>query len=747
MTPAPKQPKLSEILVKAGAGFVLVRRPGEQYRNQHGELATAKGKEPLGYGWQKNPKTLAEAGNHAKKGGNIGLAGGAGNLILLDFDKDRAGALALWPELANTLEIYRANAPDRAKFIVRIDGPLPPSAKNHEAGIEVLAQGTQGVIVGTHDSGAVIEWRGERILTATADQVAALWRRRTGTELGAAGHRHEDAGPPDAEAVQYSMTLVERVLELAGVPVPGWKVYNGDGRKVVLERCPFNPADDPHVEDRSAAVVIGADGRIGATCHHARCQARIQAHEGGGWALLKSIAGFRPELDRQNNAVLVEALREWVRMEDFAEQVPITLQSERGYRTAETDLAAADAILDLALVHGKLEGIPLSLRRLRGGMGCGSINTAGAALARLAGWFVVADEPPPDGEDVTRARRWSIAPALRGWAAEAVANNEVAYIARILTTTEGSTTGKAQRAIYANSPLTTEKARDAFSASQTPLTRTELNARIAARDEERAALKAAGVPDDELPPRINPRRYRRRLAATLPSAGRRVLRVVDALAIHGGTLTRKQLCDLLHLSQSALSRALGRGAELGLLDVDDRHLVHLAGDWQQQVDRKEAQMPTAGRRLERAIDDTNAGLRWLEKNMHRPGLTDEQRRQMERRQAKLTTRKARLVKERFGIDIDATTAGTAGAGQPGDSRQTTAQTLASKKPRRRLTEQERFVKERFGADYAEEAEARWGRFNAQMTAEHGAGWWIPMGQEGILVEYAAWEAGGYGVTP
>lgn len=741
----PAKPKLSEILTRAGAGFVLVRRPGETYRNQHGETATAKGKEPIGFGWQKNPKTLAEAGRHAQRGGNVGLAAGCGNLILLDFDKDRAGALALWPELAETLEIYRANAPDRAKFVVRIDGPLPPSAKNHDAGIEVLASGTQGVIVGTHESGAAIEWRGEQIITATAGQVAALWRSRTGSELGAAGHRHEDAGPADAEAVQRSQALVEKVLELAGVQRPVWKPYDGAGRKVVLEKCPFNPTDDPHAEDRSAAVVIGADGRIGATCHHARCQARIQAHEGGGWALLKSLAGFRPEIERLNNAQLVEALREWARQEDFAEQVPITLQSERGYRTQETDKAAADAILDLVVTHGRLENIPISLRKLRAGIGCGSINTAKAALARLSGWFVVADTPPPDGDDITLARRWSIAPALRDWAAEAVANNELAYIARILSFKEGSTTGSAQRAIYATSPLTTEKARDAFSATQTPITQAELDARIEARDEERAALKAAGVPDEELPPRIKPQRYRRRLAATLPSAGRRVLRIIDILAIHGGTLTRRQICDLLHLSDSALSRALSRGAELGLLDVDDRHIVTLADDWQRQVDSKEGQMPTAGRRLERAIDDVDAGLRWLEKNMHRVDLTDEQRRQMERRQAKLTARKAKLVKERFGIDIDAATAGTAAGGQPGDTRQTTAQTLASKKPRRRLTEQERFVLDRFGSDYAEEAAGRWGRFNEAMNAEHGAGWWVPLGTEGILVEFAAWEAAGQGL--
>lgn len=738
-TPTKPLPEKIATLANAGVTFTLLRW---------------KEKRPLYENWPNLRYGADVASKHVAKGGNLGahLGRQPDGSFLDGFDADygpgMSKLLTIAPELRQSLAVWRNGG--SSKIIFRTDAPLgrqqTPDIDGEHTKLELIVSG-QAAIFGAHPAGDAYHCNWKPPISLTPERVKEIWLQWTGQpwDTSAAGHRHEDAGPADAEAVQRSQALVEKVLELAGVQRPVWKPYDGAGRKVVLEKCPFNPTDDPHAEDRSAAVVIGADGRIGATCHHARCQARIQAHEGGGWALLKSLAGFRPEIERQNNAQLVEALREWARQEDFADQVPITLQSERGYRTQETDKAAADAILDLVVTHGRLENIPISLRKLRAGIGCGSINTAKAALARLSGWFVVADTPPPDGDDITLARRWSIAPALRDWAAEAVANNELAYIARILSFKEGSTTGKGQRAIYASSPLTTEKARDAFSASQTPLTRTELNARIAARDDERAALKAAGVPDEELPPRINPRRYRRRLAATLPSAGRRVLRVVDALAIHGGMLSRRQLCGLLHLSESALSRALARGAELGLLDVDDRHLVHLADDWKHQVDRKEGQMPTAGRRLERAIDDVDAGLRWLEKNMHRVDLTDEQRRQMERRQAKLTARKAKLVKERFGIDIDAATAGTAAGGQPGDTRQTTAQTLASKKPRRRLTEQERFVLDRFGSDYAEEAAGRWGRFNEAMNAEHGAGWWVPLGTEGILVEFAAWEAAGQGL--
>ena len=235
MTPAPKQQKLSDILTRAGAHFVLLRKPGEQYRNDKGETVTAKGKEPIGLNWQKKPRTLAEAYEHLRKGrGNVGILGGdpSNNLIVLDFDGTAAEALAAWPELGQSIRIFRENAPDRLKVIVHVVGDLPPSAKRPQ--MEVLATGRQGVIAGVHFTGARVESAGDTILDVTADQVAALWQTLTGEELGASGHNHEDAGPPDAEAVQRSMGLVEKVLDLAGVKPTGWKVYNGEGRKVVL---------------------------------------------------------------------------------------------------------------------------------------------------------------------------------------------------------------------------------------------------------------------------------------------------------------------------------------------------------------------------------------------------------------------------------------------------------------------------------------------------------------------------------
>jgi hypothetical protein len=88
---------------------------------------------------------------------------------------------------------------------------LPPSKKAHGV-LEVLAAGTQGVIVGTHETGARIEYDGAQIVTLTGDDIRRLWRTLTGEELGHAA-RKEEAAPPDAAAVQRGVTLAESVLD------------------------------------------------------------------------------------------------------------------------------------------------------------------------------------------------------------------------------------------------------------------------------------------------------------------------------------------------------------------------------------------------------------------------------------------------------------------------------------------------------------------------------------------------------
>ena len=543
-------PELSRILAPHDPGYVLVRPVGETYQDRRGKTHEATGKEPKIGGWQHKPATLADAHKHAKRGGNVGLLGGHGGLILVDIDHDRAGALELWPELAQTVEVYRDTAPDRAKFILHIDGSLPASIKDHTSGTEILAAGSQGVIFGTHHTGAPILHRGASILTVTADQVMEFWHKRTSIEAPVTVT--VSANAPDVAAVGHSMGIVAAVLERLGLPFENWLPFDGTGSKIELEHCPFCGEHPHETYDGQACILVGANGRIGATCLKASCQERIRAAGMGGWQLLKTIAGYTDAPDAPDapqdwvnqvaHSTVIDGLRAWVRRADFAEFVPVMLQAENGYRTRNTDKRVAESILDIAQSAGRTSNLVFGLRKLRGLAGVGSLMTVSAALERLTGWFVVRTDA--DNDDPTAAQRWTIAPDL-------LKSSCVDWtpIADQVTHDEGCP-------IYATSPFATDRARDAFIAAQTPMTRTELNERIEARNAEREQLQAAGVDPSNLPPRIKPRRYRRRLNATLPSAGTDVLLIIDALATDGIELDRATLRELTCMSKYALSLSL-----------------------------------------------------------------------------------------------------------------------------------------------------------------------------------------------
>ena len=636
--------RLSAILKAHGAGFVLVRSPGSTYQDwRTGEQRTAKGKEPLGAGWQRHPKSLSDAGKWAQGGGNVGLLGGHNNLILLDADANADQVEAADPRLRDTVRIFRRNAPDRRKWIVRIVGTLPPSKKAHGV-LEVLAAGTQGVIFGRHDSGASIEYDGAQIVTLTADDIRRLWHTLTGDELGHT-HRHEEAGPPDAAAVQRGMTLAETVLAAGDLTHAAWQPYE-NGRKAVLHRCPFNPPDDPHADDEAAVIIVGHDGRIGATCHHARCQERIHQHGGSGWALLKEIAGYRPAppSDLAHVRTVVDYLREWIRRTDLAEHVPLTKQAENGYRTRDTDTDTLDAILDIAHEHGRLTGLLLSWRIVRKGTGLG-VQAAGKALDRAQPWFVV--EEPTAERKPGQARRFAIHSALIAWAEEQI---EFAQIARGMSDRGDLVDQDKTRAIYAKSPLVTHRTRDAFTASQRPITLRALKVRprIAEKRNEIAAalihnrqvdrrmrVSPGGAPIEPhvaVPEHDYLKHYRRRLEALFPSAGRAVLRMIDALATEtaDGQADRRTLRTLLNVSPSSLSRMIARAVELGLVDAD-RRMVVLHQQWRELVDAFEPLMPTAGRSNARVTADADATIHYAELLLEQPDLTPQEERRLRRR--------------------------------------------------------------------------------------------------------------------
>ena len=65
---------------------------------------------------------------------------------------------------------------------------------------------------------------------------------------------------------------------------------------------------------------------------------------------------------------------------------------------------------------------------------------------------------------------------------------------------------------------------------------------------------------------------------------RAVLRIVNALALDGPTLTRAQLRTLTHIGESGTSRYVKLGVEMGLHEAT-RHTVTLRPDWKNVVER------------------------------------------------------------------------------------------------------------------------------------------------------------------
>src|SRR5690606_13085663 len=119
----------------------------------------------------------------------------------------------------------------------------------------------------------------------------------------------------------------------------------------------------------------------------------------------------------------------------------------------------------------------------------------------------------------------------------------------------------------------------------------QLDERMIAREEKRLDAiwhnkheLATGVPQEliDVPKPLDPNRYRRRLAADLPSAGRAVLMAINAITLHGA-MTRGELGAILHKKKSGVSRLVTQGRELGLL-VDDGGTIDIAPHWAELAD-------------------------------------------------------------------------------------------------------------------------------------------------------------------
>ena len=141
-------------------------------------FAEARGKAPIGKAWPDHPHTLREALEHLKRG-NVGILTGAGGLAVIDLDEHAGDFLRQHPEFAGAPRVFRRDAPERVKLIIRLEGEAGPSyaSKNTPGArrkVEYLGARHHGIIAGTHASGATIEVRPGKLPTMTGEAARAL---------------------------------------------------------------------------------------------------------------------------------------------------------------------------------------------------------------------------------------------------------------------------------------------------------------------------------------------------------------------------------------------------------------------------------------------------------------------------------------------------------------------------------------------------------------------------------------------
>ena len=506
----------------------------------------------------------------------------------------------------------------------------------------------------------------------------------------------------------------------------------------MLGSCPFNPTDDPHAEDRSSAIVIGADGHIGATCHHARCQERIKASGKSGWRLLKELAGYeepRPAFDPELAPALMDVIRH-LDPEDWAVGT--------SGATWRNTTAAALAIVKIAQVSGKYTDLSFGVRRLAEYSGL-SKSVAARAVKNLVGWFIVPVVSEVDADDPGVHRHWNIAPAMLEAAADACF--KMGHLsAGVLQNTNMSHFGTSTlRPDY--------MAQDAFILRKQPMTESELAEKIAKREAqisdvraERAALEAAGVTDD-LPPFPRPvqrRRYIRQLRATVASPGPNVLLLMDMIDALG-PMTRSALAESAHISRTSCWRAIRNGIDAGCLDIVDGY-VCLAEGWAAHIDAETPFMPTAGVMVQRRIDNFGARIAYLEFKL-KSATESAEKAKLKRGIARVTAKRQKLIAEQTGkvVGADVSGARLTDARFYTDSLQTRQQVITARKPRQTMTA-DQYHAMQIAMELSEDAAATWARMNSVRSAELGSGWFANMSMEDVLMDFAHFAATGYGVA-
>ena len=162
-----------DYLAGVGASFCFVQPRGKAAINMRDD----EGHE---FPWQSTPVDAQAACRYLARGGNVGLLCGRGNLVLLDIDGALDDFLTRYPHLAGLPRFMRQNAPDRAKLLALVSDDAPTRHCKGLHSIDLLGAGAHGVVVGTHHTGAAIEFHPGDLAVFTFAQLEAIAREWAG---------------------------------------------------------------------------------------------------------------------------------------------------------------------------------------------------------------------------------------------------------------------------------------------------------------------------------------------------------------------------------------------------------------------------------------------------------------------------------------------------------------------------------------------------------------------------------------
>jgi hypothetical protein len=615
-------------------------------------LIPTRSKNPGYSGWQHGGKTLDDAERHARTG-NVGLLCGSysSNLIVIDADHTAQALEVQFPILTQTLKTFRADAPDRAKWIVRVVGDLPSSKKDHDAGIEILAGvssggGSNAVIYGVHDKGATIEAAGDAIVSLTQADIWDIWQWRTGkpwdapiTERkerarrtfagGAAATPHNAGDLPDTPAVRrYNREhRIADELRRAGCT---WLHSNRWLAPQQTTRQSSLSAD----ERTNTAYAFSSRNPVGREGVIRCADIALQLDYGGDVdAFLSAISSDLPDFEHLKRVAQFGTIEPLVRQRlaelagiaerkaQAAAQLYASNPTDEIERNAVELRKRADAAIAAATAPSWNEA---AIRKFAVGMI--DLFAQSASDTVRAGWLRLAAHLNASDKTVRR-----YAEVCEGWLFSVERSKGHANLYRLNTrvlskvpdstrvgtphvhTLVESGTLPAPGDLYAH---------DAFCAALNPLADTPENRSIVGKTADairngRNVKTMPVIPDgdvictegrhDAMPDRswraMLAKGYlaqsERRFWADLPSLGARGWLALVHLHNAGGTMAQSDLAAALGIKANRMSEVVSKLLTLEIVTKPDHHTLQLSPDWAEKLDNAVSKMPTYGSRARR----------------------------------------------------------------------------------------------------------------------------------------------------